>query len=273
VSSAADDRTLLDPTRIASLLEEATSRWPMPDIRESTGSTNDDIAVLAAAGAPEGTSVVAEEQVSGRGRQGREWASPIGGGVWVSVLVRPGDVPKDRWGWLSLMAGLAAQDAVRSSTRVPANLKWPNDVVVQAAACGGDKGQRKLGGILSQVIDEDAVAIGIGLNVSLRSAELPVPQATSILIEGGTEDREALLAALLVALEHRLAQWRSGDAGLAADYREACVTIGRLVEVTMPDRSILSGIVTGIDDDGHLKVDDGESVTTVTAGDVIHATI
>lgn len=216
---------------------------------------------------------MAEEQVAGRGRQGREWVSPIGGGLWLSVLVRPGGVPKDRWGWLSLMAGLAAQDAVRSACRVPALLKWPNDVVVQAAACGGDKSQRKLGGILSQVIDDDAVAIGIGINVSLRSAELPVPQATSILMEAGVQDREALLADLLVALSQRLAQWRTGDARLAADYREACITIGRLVEVTMPDRSMLSGIVTGIDDDGHLKVDDGESVTTVTAGDVVHATI
>lgn len=263
----------LDPTRVGSLLDSGGSRWPLPSIATSTGSTNDDIAALAAAGAPEGTCVVAEEQVAGRGRQGREWVSPIGGGLWLSVLVRPGGVPKDRWGWLSLMAGLAAQDAVRSACRVPALLKWPNDVVVQAAACGGDKSQRKLGGILSQVIDDDAVAIGIGINVSLRSAELPVPQATSILMEAGVQDREALLADLLVALSQRLAQWRTGDARLAADYREACITIGRLVEVTMPDRSMLSGIVTGIDDDGHLKVDDGESVTTVTAGDVVHATI
>jgi len=217
--------------------------------------------------------VVAEEQVAGRGRQGREWVSPVGAGLWVSVLVRPGDVAKERWAWLSLMAGLAAQDAVRAATRVPALLKWPNDVVVQAAACGGDKGQRKLGGILSQVIDDDAVAIGIGINVSMTSADLPVPQATSILLEGGVQDREALLAALLPALARRLEQWRSGEAGLAADYREACITIGRLVDVTMPDGSTLSGIVSGIDDDGHLKVQDGESVMTVTAGDVIHATI
>ena len=217
--------------------------------------------------------MVAEEQVAGRGRQGREWVSPVGAGLWVSVLVRPGDVAKERWAWLSLMAGLAAQDAVRAATRVPALLKWPNDVVVQAAACGGDKGQRKLGGILSQVIDDDAVAIGIGINVSMTSADLPVPQATSILLEGGVQDREALLAALLPALARRLEQWRSGEAGLAADYREACITIGRLVDVTMPDGSTLSGIVSGIDDDGHLKVQDGESVMTVTAGDVIHATI
>lgn len=242
----------------------------MPVLKDSTGSTNDDVAALAGSGAPEGASVVAETQTAGRGRQGREWVSPVGAGLWVSVLVRPGAVPVDRWGWLSLAAGLAARDAVRSATGVGAQLKWPNDLVVSAAACGGDAGPRKLGGILSQVVDERAVAIGIGLNVALRSEDLPVPQATSIFLEGGRPDREALLVDLLDALRDRLVQWRSGDPALAADYRDACLTIGRLVDVKLPNGTDVKGIVTGIDDDGHLKVSDGEDVHTVTAGDVFH---
>jgi BirA family biotin operon repressor/biotin-[acetyl-CoA-carboxylase] ligase len=264
-------RTRLDPERLATLLAAASSDWPAPQVVDSTGSTNDDVAALAVAGAPEGTSVVAEMQTAGRGRLGREWVSPMGAGLWVSVLVRPGTVDKDRWGWLSLMAGLAARDAVRAATGVKAQLKWPNDLVVNAAACGGDAGPRKLGGILSQVVDDQGVAIGIGINVALRSQELPVPQATSVFLEGGSPDREALLVALLATLHDRLAQWRRADPALVDDYREACLTIGRLVDVKMPDGSDVQGVVTGIDEAGHLKVAHGEDVRTVTAGDVFHA--
>jgi BirA family biotin operon repressor/biotin-[acetyl-CoA-carboxylase] ligase len=247
--------------------------WPTPVVKESTGSTNDDVADLAKAGAEEGTCVVAETQTAGRGRQGRSWESPAGGGLWLSVLVRPGDVDVRRWGWLSLVAGLATHDAIRESAGVPALLKWPNDLVVNAATCGGDSGPRKLGGILGQVVDDDAIAIGIGINVSLRSADLPVPRATSLLLEGGTLDREDLLVQILGSLRTRIEEWREQSPALAADYREACLTIGRLVEVQMPDGSTVRGIVTGVDDDGHLRVSDGEDVTTITAGDVIHATI
>jgi BirA family biotin operon repressor/biotin-[acetyl-CoA-carboxylase] ligase len=258
---------------VTTLLAESGTDWPLPVIIDTTPSTNDDVEVLATQGAPEGSCVFAEEQTAGRGRLGREWVSPIGAGLWMSVLVRAGDVPKERWAWLSLVAGLAARDAVRSACSVPALLKWPNDIVVNAAACGGDSGPRKLGGILSQVVDDDAVVIGIGINVSLGSLDLPVPQATSILLEGGKVEREALLAALLVALRTRIGQWRAHDPALAVDYREACVTIGRLVDVTMPDGSHLEGEVTGIDEDGHLKVTDGEDVHRVTAGDVLHASL
>jgi BirA family biotin operon repressor/biotin-[acetyl-CoA-carboxylase] ligase len=273
VTNADAARTQLDAERLTGLLAGTPSDWPPPLLLLSTGSTNDEVAALATGGAPEGTCVVAEEQTSGRGRQGREWVSPVGAGLWASILVRPGDVPKDRWGWLSLAAGLAAHDAVRSVAGVPALLKWPNDIVVNAAACGGDAGPRKLGGILSQVDDATAVCVGIGINVSLTTPELPIPQATSILLEGGTVDREALLVALLEAMRVRLGQWRSDDPVLVADYREACLTIGRLVDVAMPNGSHLEGEVTGIDDDGHLKVTDGEQVHTITAGDVIHASL
>jgi BirA family biotin operon repressor/biotin-[acetyl-CoA-carboxylase] ligase len=273
VSTPDAARTRLDPERLVTLLAAVPDDWPAPRVVESTGSTNDDVAALALSGAPEGTSVVAETQTAGRGRLGREWVSPLGAGLWVSVLVRPGAVDKDRWGWLSLMAGLAARDAVRAVTGVNAQLKWPNDLVVSAAACGGDEGPRKLGGILSQVVDDQGVAIGIGINVALRSQDLPIPQATSVFLEGGTPDREALLVALLGTLRTRLVQWRAVDPALVEDYREACLTIGRLVDVTMPDGTDVRGIVTGIDAYGHLRVTDGEDVHIVTAGDVFHASL
>jgi BirA family biotin operon repressor/biotin-[acetyl-CoA-carboxylase] ligase len=269
---AETSRLPLDAVAVGEQLAARELAWPVPIIKATTGSTNDDLEELALQDAPEGTSVVADEQTAGRGRLGRAWVSPPGAGLWVSVLVRPGDQPKDRWAWLSLVAGLAARDALREACGVRTELKWPNDVVA-AAACGGSEGPRKLGGILSHVVGSDAVVIGIGLNVAMRSADLPVSQATSVLLEGGDLDRVALLTSLLAALHERVAQWRAGDERIGDDYRHACTTIGRLVDVQMPDGQRVSGIVSGIDDEGHLLVSDGEASVRVTAGDVIHATI
>lgn len=268
----------LDAARVRELLQERGIDWPAPVMLESTGSTNADGEALAREGAPEGTSVVADQQTAGRGRLDRTWVSPPGAGLWFSILVRPGDVPADRLGWLPLLAGLAATDALMDACSVRAELKWPNDLVAIAAACGGSEGPRKLGGILSAVVPDagglgDAVVIGIGINVNMGSADLPVKQATSVLLEGGRLDRGQLLVSLLVALHERLQQWRSGDDAVARDYRARCATIGRRVDVAMPSGATVTGIVSGIDDDGHLLVSDGEVTARITAGDVIHATI
>ena len=272
-----NDRRALDHVRVAQLLVDIGWPGPVPVIVQATQSTNADVAELASAGAPEGTCVVAEEQKAGRGRLGRDWASPPYAGLWMSVLVRPGDIPRSRWTWLPLIAGLAAHDSMRLLEHIPVALKWPNDLVVgvdsQAAA------PRKLGGILSEAVSGpsetggDGVVIGIGINVALAADELPTPQATSLLVEGGSLDREALLASILRHLGERLAQWRADDDRLAADYRAACATIGRIVDVSLPGGEALRGIAVGIDADGGLQVDSEGNVVSVTAGDVIHATI
>lgn len=266
-------RQALDPLRIADLLAEAGWSGPLPVLLATTESTNADAVRLATDGAPEGSCVVAEEQTAGRGRLGRTWASPPHAGLWLSVVIRAADQPRPRLAWLALVAGLAARDAVRSLGSVPVALKWPNDLVMETAACGGGGGPVKLGGILSEALADGTVILGIGINVSMRSAELPFANATSLFLESGPQDREALLAALLVHLRDRLAQWRAHDPSLADDYQHACLTIGRLVEVSMPDGSVIRGICESIDADGHLVVDTQGIRATITAGDVIHATI
>lgn len=231
------------------------------------GSTNDLIAELAELGAPEGTCVVAEEQVAGRGRRGRAWISPPGSGLWVSVLIRPGDRPREAWGVLPLLAGLAARSAL-IECGVPAALKWPNDLVIDADPI------RKLGGILVQATDNDACVIGTGINTSLTREELPTEQATSVLLEDGEPDRTALLAGYLRALATLIARWHDGDTSLIEEYRAACASLGRTVDVHLPDGSTLRGVALGIDDEGHLIVEDSSGARTiVTAGDVVHATI
>ncbi|MTB27093.1 MAG: biotin--[acetyl-CoA-carboxylase] ligase [Actinobacteria bacterium] len=262
-------RLVLNLAALESSLAAARWQGPVPTILETTESTNNDVARLAAAGAAEGSCIVAEHQSAGRGRQARTWVSPPSAGLWMSVLVRPGDMPRDTWTWLPLIAGLSACDAVRETSGVQASLKWPNDLVVVQ----GSQSPRKLAGVLSEAIDDHSVVLGIGINVSLTKDELPIPTATSLLLEGGSVNREELLASVLVHLAHRLGQWRVSDHSLVSDYRAACVTIGRKVEVTLPDQVVLAGIVVDVDDQGHLVVDDGADTVIVTAGDVIHATI
>ena len=139
----------------------------------------------------------------------------------MSVLLRP-PFPRDSWGWLPLLAGLAVVSPLTALSELELGLKWPNDVLVE---------DRKLGGLLAEVVD-DAVVVGLGLNVSLRADELPVPTATSLAIEGSAvTDREPVLRAVLRDLARRYQGLvaAGGDAersGLHAAYREVCTTVG-----------------------------------------------
>src|SRR6185312_8421308 len=111
----------------------------------------------------------------------------------LSLLVRP-DVPAARLPLFPLLTGVATAEAVRAVAELPAMVKWPNDVLVDG---------RKLGGILVERTPDGGVVAGIGLNVSTRPEELPVPTATSVQIAGGGTDRESLVKELLRAFERR----------------------------------------------------------------------
>ena len=173
------------------------------------GSTNDAARELAAAGAPEGTVVVANEQTAGRGTKGRSWHSAPGLGLYVSTLLRP--APGDL-SLLPLAAGVAARDAVESSHGLSARLRWPNDILFDG---------RKLGGVLC----ESSIAggrpefaiLGIGLNVNHGPGDFPSDLRASAVSIGGALGRRAdpgrLFAALLAAVDFRLGALARGDAG------------------------------------------------------------
>jgi BirA family biotin operon repressor/biotin-[acetyl-CoA-carboxylase] ligase len=231
--------------------------------KASTGSTNADAIEAAGKGEPEGFVVVAEQQTEGRGRLDRHWVSPPGKGLTFSVVLRP-TVPMDRWGWLPLMAGVALAQTLGDDAR----LKWPNDLLL------GRDGL-KAGGVLSQTA-EDACVLGIGVNVLTEKDELPVPEATSMVLCGFHDPRpESVLRWFLPRLGMLYQSWldHDGDAhasGLAEFYRQYCKTIGQEVKVSMPSGDV-TGIALEIDHDGHLVVQDhnGQRVV-VTAGDVTH---
>jgi BirA family biotin operon repressor/biotin-[acetyl-CoA-carboxylase] ligase len=255
------------PLRVAALRKGLLSGglWTDLQVVDTSASTNADVAAAARDGAPEGLIVVAESQTAGRGRRDRSWTTPPRAGLTFSVLLRP-MFPAAGWGWLPLLAGLAVATPLRTLTELDVALKWPNDVLV---------GDRKLGGILTEVVG-DGVVVGIGLNVSLRADELPVPDATSLVIEGSAViDRDPVLRAVLREIERWYGDLTraAGDAaasGLAAAYRDACATLDRDVRVELPGPRVLDGTAVDIDAEGRLVVDVAGRSETVAAGDVVH---
>lgn len=256
-------------------LERAVLRpgglWTSLRVVAETGSTNSDLAAEAARGAAAGAVLVAEEQTAGRGRLERRWSAPARSGIFLSMLLRPDGVSKQRWGWLPLLVGVAAASAISQVAGVEVRLKWPNDLLVEV---GGE--ERKLGGILAELAG-DAVVVGIGLNVSLREDELPVPGAGSLVLAGAAvTDREILLRALLRSFDELYADWAgaAGDpeaSGLRAAYAAQCATLGRSVRVELPGGRELLGEAVAVDGDGRLVVRDGAGEErAVGAGDVLH---
>jgi BirA family biotin operon repressor/biotin-[acetyl-CoA-carboxylase] ligase len=258
------DRPALD---VAALAAALGAPWRVVEVVEETESTNADLSTGRTEGpADDGRVLAAEFQRAGRGRLDRSWGSPPRAGLTFSARVRPPVAPA-RWGWLPLLTGVAVADAVRAQTGVPVGLKWPNDLLTPA---GG-----KLAGILVQAAGGAAV-IGVGLNVSSTRAELPVPTATSLAIEGARSlDRTALLSAILAELGSRYLGWvaADGDAqgcGLADDYRAQCQTIGQAVRISGAGDTAVAGMATGIDSEGRLRLEVDGIERVVAAGDIVH---
>ncbi|MFE9859456.1 biotin--[acetyl-CoA-carboxylase] ligase [Streptomyces sp. NPDC005780] len=244
--------------------------WTSLDVVDSTGSTNSDLAGRAAS-LTEGAVLVAEEQTAGRGRLDRTWTAPARSGLFFSVYLAPAPVPVRRWGWLPLLAGVAAATGLARSAGVDTALKWPNDLLVTV-----EGEERKTGGILAERAG-DGVVIGIGLNVSLRTDELPAPTAASLALAGAVStDRETLLRGVLRSLEQWYGQWRAADgdaaaSGLQEAYAAGCATLGRTVRAQLPGDRTLTGEAVAIDGDGRLVLSSEDGLREpVSAGDIVH---
>lgn len=267
LNAAALRRALLGPD----------SLWTDLELVEETGSTNSDLVRrLGREDVEEGTVLIAERQSAGRGRLDRDWAAPARSGVFVSLVLRPGEaVEPHRLGWIPLLAGVATATALSRTAGVDTALKWPNDLLATV-----DGEERKIGGILAERIGDQrhgAVVLGIGLNVSLRADELPVPGAGSLQLAGAaTTDRDPLVRAVLRSVERWYREWRDagGDAsacGLQETYAAGCATLGRRVRAELPGGHSLVGEAVAIDGHGQLVLNIGDGVLeSVDAGDIVH---
>jgi BirA family biotin operon repressor/biotin-[acetyl-CoA-carboxylase] ligase len=229
---------------------------------EEVGSTNDETAKRAISGAAHGLVVIADHQLSGRGRTGRTWHSPAGQNLYLSVLLRP-QHPLDRIAPITLVLGLAVSDLAADLLDIHrVGLKWPNDVLV---------GSRKLAGILVDAASVDGrveyLVVGIGLNVHQIDFDPAIASIATSLAKEGAENlnRTHLASRLLSTLETRLEQFDSqGLQELICEIRARDITLGRPVKTEGRH-----GIARGIADDGQLRVsfEDG-STTLVHAGEV-----
>ncbi|WP_234988196.1 biotin--[acetyl-CoA-carboxylase] ligase [Demequina sp. NBRC 110056] len=222
---------------------------------------------------PAFSGIVADHQTAGRGRAGRSWATPQGAALTVSILLRPEGIGAAGFGWAPLVAGLATVRALRDAG-VGAFLKWPNDVVVEAGAKeipGWGRWRKSVGILCEGVPGQSAIVVGIGINVSQATTELPVPHAASLATLGATDlDRVRLLRSLAAHLRDGVAAWEgeSDDYSVRPEVEKVCATIGWDVTVDVPGGTPVSGRAVGLSSTGGLLVEADGAVTEVLAGDV-----
>jgi BirA family transcriptional regulator, biotin operon repressor / biotin---[acetyl-CoA-carboxylase] ligase len=235
----------------------------------SIGSTNTYAMQQAQEGAEAGSVYFADEQTAGRGRGGHSWHSAAGSGLYVSVLLRPQIALADVL-WLSLAAGLAVHRAVKETTTLEADLRWPNDLLL---------GGRKFCGILTESQAEATrvrhAVVGIGINMHQgRFPDELKSLATSLRIESGKEwSRQELLIALLQSLHREILLLSS-----AATAQQAASEIPARIEsisswirnkqVVVGDPEELRGTTAGLDARGFLLVRTPEGIQTVLSGGV-----
>lgn len=283
--------TALDLERIRTALADD---FTTIDFVEKTGSTNTDL--MQATNVADGTVLLADEQLSGKGRLGRTWTAPAGSQVIFSVLLLPESL--DHLGTLPLAAGLAVTDSIEGTV-----LKWPNDVHIDGnKLCGilaeaGPVGQAfkaapkteltkvevgkaevnkaevnkaevnkaEVNKAVGSAAPSARVVVGMGINVTLTREDLPIEKATSLELEGRDTDRTELAITVLKNLRRRIAQWENQDPQLLRDYRAVCSSLGQDVRLETPSGDV-TGHVDGIGEDGRIMVA-GEYYS---AGDVTH---
>jgi BirA family biotin operon repressor/biotin-[acetyl-CoA-carboxylase] ligase len=229
------------------------------EIRELTGSTNDDARGAANEGAADGHVVVADAQQKGRGARGRSWVSPPGTDLYLSIVAQV-DVPLAELAALTLAVGLGVAEAVEFlAPNAQAEIKWPNDVWVAG---------QKIAGILVEgaSLGERAlpVVIGIGLNVNRESfpSDLDTPATSLKLVAGAHVARARALSVLLARVEHWVDRFAAGGKVdvITAVNRRLCLR-GRSARC-----DDLSGIVEGVAGSGALLLRVGDQVRELYAG-------
>jgi BirA family transcriptional regulator, biotin operon repressor / biotin---[acetyl-CoA-carboxylase] ligase len=233
-------------------------------------STNTIAMHLGEAGEPHGAVVLAEEQTAGRGRSGRKWLAEKSAGIICSALVRP-QIPPAHAPVLTIVAGLAARDAVVDELKAISDIRWPNDLLVRG---------RKFGGILTEMHAEPDrlhyAVIGIGINVNQTEMPAEIKDiATSLHIES---DRMHSRLEILIRLLRNLDRYYNlylaeGPMPILRRFAEVSTYFrGKRVRITTA-RESFTGITAGLESSGVLRVvrDDGRGTEPILSGDVAEA--
>ena len=228
-------------------------------------STNTAAKSMALSGAPHGTVLVAGHQTGGRGRMGRSFHSPVGMGVYMTILLRPQCKPEQLM-HLTCATAVAMCDAVENAARFRPQVKWTNDLVV---------GTKKLGGILTELVFSPTglcAIVGIGINARQKPEDFPEElrqiACSAAMVSGTPLDTAALAASMIQALYRMDQRLLSGKSEILAQYRRDCITPGKEISILRADQ-VQHATALDINDDGALIVrfPDGQT-ETVNSGEV-----
>ena len=255
---------VMNAEELQSLVQTA---WAGQQIKyfDRVDSTNLKAQELAEQGYPNGTLVVADRQLAGRGRRGRSWDSPPGTGIFMTLLLKP-DIHPNHASMLTLVAAMAVARAIRMQTGADARIKWPNDIVING---------KKICGILTEMSMQfdyiNHIVIGIGINVHNETFPEEIQMtASSLYLECGRRFRRAeLIAGFLQQFEECYAAFLQTEdlSGLMEAYNAMLVNLDRGVHVLNPGQPF-DGIARGITNKGELIVDTGDHVEYVSSGEV-----
>jgi len=221
---------------------------------ESLESTNNKAYELAESGEAEGTLVIAETQTAGRGRLGRKWISPEGGGIYFSLILRP-DMESDKIPVITLVAAVSIQKAIKKICGIDAGIKWPNDILIAG---------KKVCGILTEIKAQpdmvDFLILGVGINVNTPLKKLPIG-ATSLKKESsGSVSRIKLMRQILTEIEKDYLKLKQdGFNSLRAECKKLSIVLNKQITINEHHR-VLEGIAVDIDEKGVLivKMESGE---------------
>jgi BirA family transcriptional regulator, biotin operon repressor / biotin---[acetyl-CoA-carboxylase] ligase len=256
---------ILFPHEIARNLKTATLGREIHAFR-SAGSTNTIAQRYAERGAPNGTLIIAGRQTAGRGRLGRKWLSPAKVGIYLSLILRPKIAPAHAPG-LSLIAALSVAESLARYPKLPATIKWPNDVLVHG---------RKVAGVLTELSAEidrvSYVIVGIGINANQVISDFPAElagKATSLRIESAAKvDRVKVVQNVLVHFDRRYQQFlRTGLKDQIKSIREHSAILSREITFKSSGKT-MTGTAVDIDDDGSLIVNSNKRQIKLSSGEV-----
>lgn len=232
--------------------------------KEVIDSTSSEAKRQAEAGAPHGTLVVAEHQTQGRGRRGRGWNSEKGDGIWMSFVLRP-EIKPENASCLTLAAAVAVSRGIEKVTGLKAEIKWPNDLVLNG---------KKICGILTEMSSEPDriryVILGIGINVNRKAFPEELPYATSLQIEGGRAyEREELFWQVVSEVSACYADVIKTENldRLLTDYNKRLVNRDCPVKIIKETETML-GTARGVTAQGELLVETEDGIQKIVSGEV-----